>query len=580
MTHASPSVRPVPPAGQALIPSALVVLVGLVAWLTYGARAAERSHRATAESALRDYAAFASWEFARHTQGLLTSRVHGSLGRARDLRLASGADLPPATLVDPEAAHCGCGFGEDTRFAFRFDLGQGTLETSRVMPAPVQAAIGRLAPAFHAAVHDGLGRRTRRSEPLDAWARLVVETLDGRESVVAYTIVHDAGGRARAAYGVVAQVEGLTKLFDCAMTKQALLPPSLVGSAPNDSVLGLRVATPSGVTIYERGGGVGSALAAADTMPVWAGGLVTTVALRSETAESLLIGGMPASRLPTYLALLAAAVLVAVLALVQLRRGRELALLRSQFIANVSHELRTPLAQISMFSETLMLDRERSPDERRHFLSVILREARRLTHLVEGVLRFSRGEGAADAARPEPRDITSDIADTVASFQPLATAAEATLVLDAAGSVHAWADAGAVRQIVLNLLDNAMKYGSPGQTVVVGVLDDEREVTVFVEDEGVGIPVADRHRVFEAFARLERPGAPRVSGSGIGLSVVRDLVAAHGGRVWVGTGRNNRGTRVSFTLATAPCAASDLAPPDDRRDVAVARTVGLQGAGP
>jgi signal transduction histidine kinase len=311
-------------------------------------------------------------------------------------------------------------------------------------------------------------------------------------------------------------------------------------------------------------------------MPSWTGGLVTTVALRPETAESLLIGGMPASRLPTYLALLTGAVLVCGVALVQLRRGRELALMRSQFVANVSHELRTPLAQISMFSETLMLDRERSSEERRHFLSVIQREARRLSHLVEGVLRFSRGEAGASAVRPEARDVAADVAETVASFQPLAAAADATVILETTGPVRAMADAGAVRQIVLNLLDNAVKYGAPGQTVTVGIAGSEQEVTVRVEDEGVGIPAADRQRVFEPFARLERSDAPRVSGSGIGLSVVRDLVAAHGGRVWVEAGTDGRGTRVSFTLTAA--SARDRSSIVNERSAPGVKAVGLQGA--
>jgi two-component system phosphate regulon sensor histidine kinase PhoR len=112
--------------------------------------------------------------------------------------------------------------------------------------------------------------------------------------------------------------------------------------------------------------------------------------------------------------------------------------------------------------------------------------------------------------------------------------------------------------------------------VTVGIAADGGEVVVWVDDEGVGIPEADRQRVFEPFARLDRAGLPRVSGSGIGLSVVRDLVAAHRGRVWVE--RGERGARVAFTLAAAD---PDVGDRDDTRRAQTAPDGGramLEGA--
>src|SRR5207253_6125977 len=136
-------------------------------------------------------------------------------------------------------------------------------------------------------------------------------------------------------------------------------------------------------------------------------------------------------------------------ALVQLRRARELERLRTRFVADVSHELRTPLAHIALFSETLALGRERSADERRHFATAIHRETRRLTMLVDGVLRFSRG-GAPNGSRGRParaRDVGAEVRDAVDAFAPLA-AAEGTAIDQSLGT-GAWADVGdgAVRQI-------------------------------------------------------------------------------------------------------------------------------------
>jgi signal transduction histidine kinase len=311
-------------------------------------------------------------------------------------------------------------------------------------------------------------------------------------------------------------------------------------------VIAYRISRPDGAPLFHRGK-LDERLAATDTMASDQGGLRITVGLEPRLASSLIIGGLPQSRLPALVALLVLSLLLSAIALVQLRRSRELARLRNQFVANVSHELRTPLAQISMFSETLLLGRERSTDERRHFLSVIFRETRRLASLVESVLRFSRGEAGATRLRPEPHDVAAEARETLGTFAPLAAAAGARLRAQLDAGAHAMVDSGALRQILLNLLDNAVKYGREGQTITVRVVRGGDEVLLSVDDEGPGIPPKDRRRVFDPFERLDRRGAPRTSGAGIGLAVVRDLVIAHAGRVWIEDAPAG-GARVSIAL--------------------------------
>jgi signal transduction histidine kinase len=309
----------------------------------------------------------------------------------------------------------------------------------------------------------------------------------------------------------------------------------------------IRVSHPDVGTVYTTDTSwTEGSIAATDTLERSLGGLIVTVAPRREVAQSLLIGGVPATRLPLYLGLLALAVALTLLAMVQLRKARELERLQARFVANVSHEIRTPLAQISMFSETLMLERDRAPEERRHFLSVIFRESKRLSHLVESVLRFSRAEAGTQQLTPKALDLTAEVREVVEGFAPLAAAGDVRIevVMDRPGSARV--DSGAFRQILLNLLDNAMKYGPRGQTVMVRVERLHDEVLVSVEDQGPGIPAGDRERIFEPFVRLERAEESRVSGAGIGLSVVRELASAHGGRVWV-EGANG-GARVVFTV--------------------------------
>jgi signal transduction histidine kinase len=247
------------------------------------------------------------------------------------------------------------------------------------------------------------------------------------------------------------------------------------------------------------------------------------------------------------LILLAAA--LAVIGLVHDRRTRELARVRSRFVANVSHELRTPLAQISMFAETLSLGRERSESEGRHFAAIILAEARRLTNLVEGVLRYSRHERGQPPLQRELVDVTQETEAAVDAFGPIARAAEVTV--RTSGS-EAWAEVerAALRQILLNLLDNAVKHGGRGAAIDVGTRIDGGEVRIQIDDAGPGIPPSWRDRVFDPFTRVEGRHA---AGAGIGLSVVRELVVAHGGRVWIeDSPRGGARLIVVLPAATAP----------------------------
>src|SRR5262249_55194768 len=142
--------------------------------------------------------------------------------------------------------------------------------------------------------------------------------------------------------------------------------------------------------------------------------------------------------------------------------------LRADFVSSVSHELRTPLAQIRLFAETLLLGRVRSDAEERRSLEIIDQEARRLTHLVENVLAFSRAERHAIRLQREPTALTPLVAAVVEAFEPLAATRKVTLRRDIFPGIFADADPDALRQMLINLLDNAVKYGPESQTVTVG----------------------------------------------------------------------------------------------------------------
>lgn len=258
------------------------------------------------------------------------------------------------------------------------------------------------------------------------------------------------------------------------------------------------------------------------------------VVAASNAAESLLGAVEQGRRLPEELAAAHPDVLVLFLeSPPELPAYQEL---RAGFTAAVSHELRTPLAQIRLFAETLLLDRIRTPEERRRSLEIIDQEARRLTQLVENTLQFSRAERGAAALDREPQDVARLVRLTVESFAPLAGARQARLTAEVPETLTAAVDEGAFRQILLNLLDNAVKYGPAGQEVRVTLTSESNQVRLAVEDEGPGIPERDRERVWQRFVRLDRDRETPAAGAGIGLSVVRDLVSLHSGRAWIEEG--------------------------------------------
>jgi signal transduction histidine kinase len=207
--------------------------------------------------------------------------------------------------------------------------------------------------------------------------------------------------------------------------------------------------------------------------------------------------------------------------------------LRADFISSVSHELRTPLSQILLFAETLNLGRVRTEEERHSATDVIVQEGRRLMHLVENILHFSRAERRMTRLGPEPLDLSAAVQGIVDDWRPLADASDVRVDTKYGIDVHAIADRSALRQMVLNLLDNAVKYGPPGQTVTIGTLTANGRARVWVDDEGKGIPPRERERVWSSFYRLDRDANSSVAGSGIGLYVVRELARLHGGDAWV-----------------------------------------------
>jgi signal transduction histidine kinase len=253
------------------------------------------------------------------------------------------------------------------------------------------------------------------------------------------------------------------------------------------------------------------------------GGTQFLVSLRPDVARLLVEGGIPESRVPSSLLLLAGSIVLAIAGFALLRSEVRLVNSRERFLANVSHELRTPLQQILMFVQLLRLGRMRGEHERERSLEIIERETHRLISLSNSVMAAAKPEMKL---RSGPVDVGA-VAETAADFfAPLASARKMRIELDVPGPAIARGDPGAIRQILINVLDNAAKYGPIGQTITVGVHNDGKTVKLWVDDCGPGIPPSEIGNVWKPFFRVGGTLDDSTGGAGLGLAIVRDLATA------------------------------------------------------
>ena len=550
----------------------LLLLVSL-ALTTLGVLEAARSARANrvlAEQAVRDYAGFAAWSYQQHLRVALDGALREMLGAVNhDPYVHERPPVPPAWDLPnylPFDRSCNCHrprLGPVPSIVFAFELGSDSLGTGlnahddpaqgwEVDRRPSPAALARRRADYTAEerawINDTITRQTRA--PTDPGRfPLIVATSGGTTRVIAYTRMPTSWGDTLI-YGAEYDEAAFRGLLADVMSAGTLLPTAFTRGRPARDLVQLQV-----------NGSDGASLFATDSVARWAlddsarlepryAGLVVRAQIRPEQAGSVLIGGLPRSRLPFLLGLLALGGALAVVAVAQVRREGELAQLRSSFVASISHELRTPIAQMRLYLETLRLGRFPTEAARARSIEHAERETVRLAQLVERVLRFSRTGRPRDEA-PEPVALGAESARIVEEFAPLAEAARAHVVLERPdGELRVSLRPAALRHVLLNLLDNAVKYGPKGQVVRVRITrtlsalgsrcSAAGELAVLeVIDEGPGVPAAEREAIWRPYQR--GAAARHSAGSGIGLSVVADVVAEHGGRCWVESGPDGTG---------------------------------------
>ncbi|CAN5281743.1 hypothetical protein BH09GEM1_BH09GEM1_02020 [soil metagenome] len=238
------------------------------------------------------------------------------------------------------------------------------------------------------------------------------------------------------------------------------------------------------------------------------------------------------------------------IALASSRREMMLARTRSGFVAGVSHELRMPLAQILLASETIAMQREQGPADRVSLAESIVRETQRLMGIVDNVLLFSRA-GAVDLKPVEQPVRVDELFERVReSLRLVAVSTGQAIAVDGAIDLVVIGDLRLLTQALVNLVDNAIKYGSSGQSVRLAASEHGSRVRLSVDDSGPGIAERDRERVFEPYERLETDELSERTGSGLGLAVVRSITDALGGKVWIEQAAGG-GARAVIELRTA-----------------------------
>jgi len=216
---------------------------------------------------------------------------------------------------------------------------------------------------------------------------------------------------------------------------------------------------------------------------------------------------------------------------------KRLEAVRRDFVANVSHELRTPVSVICANSETLLdgaLDDEAVAKD---FVTAIQRNAERITNLVTDLLDLARIESGTLGFQATVMDLFSVVDRTIASVQPLATAQQISVMNEVGEDLTAFADERAVEQVLTNLIENGVKYGTNNGHVWVRAYRTLGQIRVEIMDDGVGIEAKHRPRLFERFYRVDKGRSREAGGTGLGLAIVKHLVNTMGGQVGVEANR-------------------------------------------
>ena len=206
--------------------------------------------------------------------------------------------------------------------------------------------------------------------------------------------------------------------------------------------------------------------------------------------------------------------------------------IRREFVANVSHELKTPLTSISGFIETLQDGAADDPEIRTKFIDIIAIETARLKRLIEDLLVLSDIESRRDSEQQE-FDVSTAIMNTVETLRPIADDKQITILMDLDEGCSIRGSVDRFRQMMVNLIENAIKYSDKDSRIWVNAKDKDGQLTISVRDEGIGIAPEHHDRLFERFYRVDKSRSKKAGGTGLGLSIVKHIAVLLGAKLSV-----------------------------------------------
>jgi signal transduction histidine kinase len=525
------------------LPILITVVLSLIATggITYAAWRSASMHRRVAEDLLRGHALLAAQRYASRVSDELYVSSTTLLRPTRAGRLGAESEraVDPQVILDAAVAAkpCQCLAAVTPAYAFSLLLGANPRLTIR----------GAVDSATRAGLLRAITSELDRLASIGGWDAALIPPFEG-DSGRSVFVARTRRGRDTTIYGFAADSSEMRRWVFKPVSRTAALIANT--GVPNDSLVSVEVRRAAGAVLFRSMPRWPTPYRSSSALPALWRTMTVEVALTPRAVALLLPGGVPQSPVGLLLTLFGATAVLLGLAVALTWRTHQLAALRADFTSSVTHELRTPLTQILLYGETLAMNRARSAAHRDEAVGVIVREARRLIGMVENILHFSRAERRLIRLDARPQLLSPIVDDVVSGFRPIAGARSAAIEVIANAAARATVDGGAMRQILLNLLDNAVRYGPEGQTVRVRVGRSNGTVQVAVEDEGIGIPERDRERVWRPFVRLETPESETQTGSGIGLAVVKELTELQGGRCWVDQ-RSRGGASVIVELPSA-----------------------------
>lgn len=219
--------------------------------------------------------------------------------------------------------------------------------------------------------------------------------------------------------------------------------------------------------------------------------------------------------------------------------------MKNEFISSVSHELRTPLTAIKGWAETLMVDGGENPDTMKKGVGVIVNETERLQQMVEELLDFSRMQNGHFTLQNSNMDILAELGDAVLMYSDKARREQIEIIYNEPEMLPiVYGDKNRIRQVFINVIDNALKYSNSGDTVTIKADVKDGRVRVSVKDTGCGIKESDLAKVKTKFYKANHTRR----GSGIGLAVADEIIAMHGGKLEIYSAGEGKGTKVTITL--------------------------------